>query len=58
MNLPSKYHLSFSYENEIRRLTVNNNTRINEIIKRSIEIFDLNINDIAGIFFFFIDFFH
>lgn len=51
----NKHHLRVSYENDIRKITVNSQTRLCEFVKRALNIFDLNINNIAGIFFFFID---
>lgn len=51
----NKHHLRVSYENDIRKITVNSQTRLSEFVKRALNIFDLNINNIAGIFFFFID---
>lgn len=55
MNQIQKYTLPISFDSDVRRITVNSSTRINDIIKRSLDVFDLQINNIAGIYFFFID---
>lgn len=55
MNQIQKYILPISFDSDVRRITINSNTRINDIIKRSLDVFDLNINQIAGIYFFFVD---
>ena len=55
MNNNQKYHLSISYLNDIRKITVNSNTKISELIKKCLDIFDIQINIISGIYFFFCD---
>jgi len=55
MNNPIKYNLSISYSNEIRKITINVQTKINDIIKRSLDIFDIKITQTSGIYFYFID---
>ena len=40
-----------SFRNEARRVTVNDNTKIGHFIEKSIGIYDLNIDDISGIYF-------
>jgi hypothetical protein len=40
-----------SFRNEARRITVNDNTKIGHFIEKSIGIYDLNIDDISGIYF-------
>ena len=55
MNNSSKYNIFISYQNEIRTITIKNQTRIVDIARKSIENFDLNINEIAGIYFYFYD---
>jgi len=40
-----------SFRNEARRVTVNDNTKIGYFIEKSIGIYDLNIDDITGIYF-------
>ena len=57
MNNPIKYNLSISYNNEIRKITINVQTKINDIIKRSLDIFDIKITQTSGIYFYFIDVF-
>lgn len=51
----SKYNLSISYLNELRTITIKHQTRICDIIKKAIDNFDLTINEIAGIYFYFYD---
>jgi hypothetical protein len=40
-----------SFRNEARRVTVNDNNKIGHFIEKSIGIYDLNIDDISGIYF-------
>lgn len=40
-----------SYRNEARRVTVNDNTKIGHFIEKSIGIYDLNIDDVTGLYF-------
>jgi len=40
-----------SFRNEARRVTVNDNTKIGHFIEKSIAIYDLNVDDISGIYF-------
>jgi len=40
-----------SFRNEARRVTVNDNTKIGHFIEKSTGIYDLNIDDITGIYF-------
>jgi len=40
-----------SFRNEARRVTVNDNSKIGHFIEKSIGIYDLNVDDISGIYF-------
>ena len=40
-----------SFRNEARRVTVNDNTKIGDFIEKAIGIYDLNVDDISGIYF-------
>ena len=40
-----------SYRNEARRVTVNDNTKIGYFIEKAIGIYDLNIDDVTGLYF-------
>ena len=40
-----------SFRSEARRITVNDNTKIGHFIEKSIGIYDLNIDDISGVYF-------
>lgn len=40
-----------SFRNEARRVTVNDNTKIGHFIEKSVAIYDLNVDDISGIYF-------
>jgi hypothetical protein len=40
-----------SFRNEARRVTVNDNTKIGHFIEISIGIYDLNVDDISGVYF-------
>lgn len=40
-----------SFRDEARRVTVNDNTKIGHFIEKSVGIYDLNIDDISGIYF-------
>ena len=40
-----------SFRNEVRRVTVNDNTKIGHFIEKSVSIYDLNIDDITGVYF-------
>ena len=40
-----------SFRNEARRVTANDNTKIGHFIEKSVGIYDLNIDDISGIYF-------
>lgn len=55
MDQIGKINFSISYENDIRKITVNNSTRIYQFIKKCLDIFDISISNISGIYFFFID---
>ena len=44
-----------SFRNEARRVTVNDNTKIGAFIEKAIGIYDLNVDDITGIYFVDID---
>ncbi len=55
MNTIGRYNLSVSYENDIRIITVNNSTRIYQFVKKCLDIFDISISTISGIYFYFID---
>jgi len=50
-----KTDLKVSFNNDIRKITVNNQTKIYEFIKRSLDVYDLNLSNIAGIYFFYVD---
>jgi hypothetical protein len=40
-----------SFRNEARRVTVNDNTKIGHFIEKSLAIYDLNIDEITGVYF-------
>ena len=40
-----------SFRNEARRVTVNDHTKIGHFIEKSVGIYDLNVDDISGIYF-------
>ena len=40
-----------SFRNEARRVTVNDNTKIGHLIEKSIAMYDLNVDDITGVYF-------
>ena len=44
-----------SFRNEARRFTVNDNTKIGAVIEKVIGIYDLNVDDITGIYFIDVD---
>ena len=44
-----------SFRNEARRVTVNDNTKIGAFIEKAIGIYDLNVDDISGLYFIDVD---
>jgi hypothetical protein len=44
-----------SFRNEARRVTMNDNTKIGTLVQKSIGIYDLNVDDITGIYFIDVD---
>jgi hypothetical protein len=40
-----------SFRNEARRVTINDNTKIGHFIEKSVAVYDLNVDDISGVYF-------
>lgn len=51
----SKHDLQVSFQRQIRQVTVNDQTKLGEFIRRALDIFDLKIEQVAGIKYFFVD---
>ena len=50
-----KYNLNVSYENENRIVTVNHSTKLGKFVEKCLEIYDLSIENISGIYYYFVD---
>ena len=48
----SKHDLQVSFQRQIRQVTVNDQTKLGEFIRRALDIFDLKIEQVAGIKYF------
>ena len=49
----TKFNISVLYFNETRTITINNNTKIGEFVKKCLDIYDISINMISGIYFYY-----
>jgi len=50
-----KHHFKISLDGDIRKVTLKSTSKVSDFIRRSIEVYDININIVAGIYFYFID---
>ena len=51
----TRYNLLVSYNNENRTITINPSTKLAELVQKCLYIYDLSIDEISGISYFFID---
>lgn len=50
-----KYNLNVSDGNDVRIITVNDSTKLGKFVEKCIDIYDLSIENISGIYFYFVD---
>lgn len=47
-----RYNIDVVYDNQVRTITVNSSLYINEVIRRILNVYDVSIYDVAGIYFY------
>ena len=47
-----RYNIDVIYNNQVRTITVNSSLYINEVIRRILNVYDVSIYDVAGIYFY------
>jgi len=47
-----RYNIEIIYNNQVRLLTVNNGLYLNEVVRRMLNLYDVSIYDVAGIYFY------
>jgi len=47
-----RYNIEVIYNNQVRILTVNNSLYLNEVVRRMLNLYDVSIYDVAGIYFY------
>ena len=47
-----RYNIEVIYNNQVRILTVNNGLYLNEVVRRMLNLYDVSIYDVAGIYFY------
>jgi len=53
--MENKHNIQVSFENETRTITISNNTKLGSFAKRCLDIYDLSVQTVSGIYFYFID---
>ena len=47
-----RYNIEVIYNNQVRLLTVNSGLYLNEVIRRMLNLYDVSIYDVSGIYFY------